>query len=124
MFKQPKRTPAAVRATPDDGDRLPDDDRLIDVPAWAELTGISHRTAKRLLARGAAPPLTVLPGVRRSLIRLSDFRAWLSTLPRHAASAQMASRRDNEPSGRAHTFGSSKRKKDKRTTGRSGLAAR
>jgi predicted DNA-binding transcriptional regulator AlpA len=60
------------------------DARVLTVAQWAELTGISTRTAKRLLARGDGPRRVKL-SANRIGIPLGAHRAWLQARERGSA---------------------------------------
>jgi predicted DNA-binding transcriptional regulator AlpA len=57
------------------------DARVLSVRQWAELTGISTRTAKRLLAEGDGPRRVQLSAGRVG-IPLGAHRAWLQARER------------------------------------------
>ena len=51
--------------------------RVLDLQTWAAISGISHMTARRLIASGNGPRVTRL-SPRRIGIRLSDHINWLT----------------------------------------------
>ena len=53
-----------------------DDERVVDLTAFAAMTGLSIATARRLISAGQGPRL-VRVSPRRVGVRISDVRRWL-----------------------------------------------
>jgi predicted DNA-binding transcriptional regulator AlpA len=77
-------------------------DRVVSIREWAALAGVSHRTAKRLLAAGDGPPLLRLSERCRG-IRLSDHDAWLDARAIAACSNNNAENETRPAAGRARS---------------------
>jgi len=55
-----------------------DDDRVLSLPEFSKLAGISYVTLRRLIAAGAGPTVTRL-SKRRLGIRIRHAREWLDS---------------------------------------------
>ena len=67
-------------------DRLPDDDVVMSVSAWAEINDLALITARRLIANGQGPEVIQLSPNRFGITRRAD-RAWKEARRRTVAAA-------------------------------------
>jgi predicted DNA-binding transcriptional regulator AlpA len=56
-------------------------DRVLSLPQWAKLAGLSERTGRDIIARGDGPKIVQL-SENRIGIRVCDHREWLTTRTR------------------------------------------
>jgi predicted DNA-binding transcriptional regulator AlpA len=59
-------------------------DRVMSMPEWAKMAGLSVRTGREIIERGDGPKVVQL-SERRIGVRVCDHRAWLAARTRKSA---------------------------------------